>query len=254
MNKLVTVTNKEVIEKLKQENVTLLYPLKFFCIGFLEYFNIEEIDEYCLINRILTDEDLDKLEVVLKASHIKGIVFDDLGVLEVVKDMNITKILLLDHIACNHESINYYLQYVDSVVVSSDLSYDEIVKIVDLSCKPVVLSVFSLKGLMYSRRCLINNYYDYHKLPNKGALYPSIEDKKFVALSEDLGTKFYAYLYYCALELLKLDNVLFYWYNPILLEKDKIIDLVVNDSTLGIPCSKIFLDKKLIYKVGDDNA
>ena len=56
--------------------------------------------------------------------------FDDLGILDIVKDMNITKILILDHISNNTSSINSYLEYVDSIVVSSDLSEEEIRNIV----------------------------------------------------------------------------------------------------------------------------
>ena len=88
MNKLVTVTNKDYISKLKKEDVTLVYPLRFFSTGYEEYFDISDIDDFVLINRILTDSDLDKLEVMLKNSHIKGIIFDDLGMLDVIKDLN----------------------------------------------------------------------------------------------------------------------------------------------------------------------
>lgn len=254
MNKLVTVTNKEVISALKKENVTLLYPLQFFCVGYETYFDIDEIDDYCLVNRLLTDEDIEKLKDILSNSHIKGIFFDDLGVIEAIKDLNIKKVLILDHIAANHRSINYYLEYVDSVVVSSDLTKEEIVSIVNLANKPVVISVFSLKGLMYSRRNLIKNYHLYHKLPNENILNASIENKHFIAVDDEFGTKFYAYPYYNALDLLNLENVLFYWYNPILLDKDKIIKVVIHNDISNIPNDKLFLDKKTIYKVGDINA
>lgn len=254
MNKLVTVTNKEVISSLKKENVTLLYPLQFFCVGYETYFNIDEIDDYCLVNRILTDEDIEKLKETLSNSQIKGIFFDDLGVIDAIKDLNIKKVLILDHIAANYRSINYYLDYVDSVVVSSDLTKDEIENIVSLAKKEVVISVFSLKGLMYSRRNLIKNYHTYYKLPNENIINASIENKHFIAVDDELGTKFYAYPYYNALELLNLENVLFYWYNPIFLDKDKIIKLVIHNDITNIPNDKLFLDKKTIYKVGDINA
>ena len=47
MNKLVTVTNKDYISKLKKEDVTLVYPLRFFSTGYEEYFDISDID--CLL-------------------------------------------------------------------------------------------------------------------------------------------------------------------------------------------------------------
>ena len=247
MNKLVTVTNKDYISKLKKEDVTLVYPLRFFSTGYEEYFDINDIDDFVLINRILTDSDLDKLEVMLKNSHIKGIIFDDLGMLDVIKDLNITKILLLDHIANNSKSVNYYLEYVDSVVVSSDLSKEEIKLVVKNANKKVVVFAFGLKALMYSRRNLVTNYEKHFILD------ASINNKYFKFIESKEGTKVYAYPYYNALELLDLDNVLYFWYDPILLDVENIIKVLHGD-TKSIETSSIFLDKKTVYKVGDLDA
>lgn len=252
--KLVTVTNKDIISSLNRDDITLLYPLKDYSIGYTYYFNINDIDDYVLINRILTDSDLDKLNNILHESNIKGIVFDDLGILDIIKDMNITKILLLDHIACNYESINYYLEYVDSVVVSNDLTKDEIKEILDKSNKKLVVNVFGLKTLMYSRRNLVDNYNKYYKLNNKNILDTKINNKYFKVIDDLDGTKIYAYPYYDGMELLKLNNVFMYWYDPILLDNNLIKEVVLNDNISNIETSKIFLDTKTIYKVGDLDA
>ncbi len=253
MNKLVTVTNKDYISKLKKEDVTLVYPLRFFSTGYEEYFDISDIDDFVLINRILTDSDLDKLEVMLKNSHIKGIIFDDLGMLDVIKDLNITKILLLDHIANNSKSVNYYLEYVDSVVVSSDLSKEEIKLVVKNANKKVVVFAFGLKALMYSRRNLVTNYEKHFKIEENNILDASINNKYFKFIESKEGTKVYAYPYYNALELLELDNVLYFWYDPILLDVGNIIKVLHGD-TKSIETNSIFLDKKTVYKVGDLDA
>lgn len=253
MNKLVTVTNKNYISKLKKEDVTLVYPLRFFSTGYEEYFDINDIDDFVLINRILTDSDLDKLEVILKNSHVKGIIFDDLGILGVIKDLNITKILLLDHIANNSKSLNYYLEYVDSVVVSSDLSKEEIKLVVKNANKKVVVYAFGLKALMYSRRNLVTNYEKHFKIEENNILDASINNKYFKFIESKEGTKVYAYPYYNALELLVLDNVLYFWYDPILLDIENIIKVLHGD-TKSIETSSIFLDKKTVYKVGDLDA
>ena len=101
----------------------LLYPLKSYTVGYPITFDIKDIDGFVLINRILDDFDLDELDTILhEKNNIKGIVFDDLGILDIVSDLNITKILLINHYANNTRSINYYLEYVDSVVVSSDIN------------------------------------------------------------------------------------------------------------------------------------
>ncbi len=254
MNKIVTVTNKSLALKLKEKEVTLLYPLSSYCTGYEEYFDINEVDDFCLVNRILNDDDLDNLEKILKNSNIKGIVFDDLGLIQIIKDMPIVKILLLDHIACSTSSINYYLDYVDSVVVSNDLTKKEIQNITLNAKKKVVINVFGLKTLMYSRRTLVSNYEIYHDLPFKNVINASIDSKKFKIIENKFGTKFYAYPYYNALELLDLSNVLYFWYDPILLDDDKIMDIVFNNNIKNIETDEIFLNKKTVYKVGDLDA
>lgn len=255
MKKLVTVTNKEIIDSLKNEDdITLLYPLKNYTVGYTVDFNIDEINGYCLVNRILTDSELDKLDTILHNSNIKGIVFDDLGIIDIIKDLDIKKILMLDHLATNTKSINYYLEYVDSVIVSNDLALSEIKDIVNNTKRSVVVNVFGLKTLMYSRRKLLSNYEEYHKLDKEDIINATIEEKHFKIIENEYGTKFYAYPYYSALELLDLKNVLYFWYDPILLESNKIINLVLNNDISNIETTRLFLDEKTIYKVGDINA
>ena len=255
MKKLVTVTNREIIDDLRRDaKITLVYPLKSFCVGYEVEFDISEIDDYVLVNRILDDNDLDKLESILNSSNIKGIVFDDLGIIDIVANLDITKILLLDHLATNTKSINYYLEYVDSVVVSNDLTEEEIRNIVANVSKPLVINVFGLKTLMYSRRLLLSNYEMYHNLKEERIVDANIEDKYFKIVENDYGTLFYAKNYYNALCLLDLDNVLFFWYNPIFLDNEKIIKLVLDNDITDINSELLFLDKKTYYKVGDVDA
>lgn len=252
MNKLVTVTNKDY-KALMGENITLAFPLKGFCVGYEYYFDIEEINDYVLINRILNDDELDELEVILKNSKIKGILFDDLGIIDIVSKLEIKKILILDHIANNVKSVNYFLDYVDSVVVSSDLEESEIRNIVSKAKKPVVIYVFGLKGLMYSRRSLVSNYEKYHHLEEKEILNTSIDGKCFKAIDSEFGTKFYAYPYYDGTSLLNLDNIYYFWYDPILLDIKNIKEVLVGN-LIDVETSKIFLTKKTVYKVGDLDA
>ena len=255
MKKLVTVTNREIIDDLRRDaNITLVNPLKSFCVGYEVEFDISEIDDYVLVNRILDDNDLDKLESILNSSNIKGIVFDDLGIIDIVANLDITKFLLLDHLATNTKSINYYLEYVDSVVVSNDLTEEEIRNIVANVSKPLVINVFGLKTLMYSRRLLLSNYEMYHNLKEERIVDANIEDKYFKIVENDYGTLFYAKNYYNALCLLDLDNVLFFWYNPIFLDNEKIIKLVLDNDITDINSELLFLDKKTYYKVGDIDA
>ena len=80
-----------------------------------------------------------------------------------------------------------------------------------------------------------------------------IDNKYFKVIESDYGTKVYAFPYYDGTSLLDLKNVLYFWYDPILLEFQN-IKKVLNNDLSNIPCSKIFLDKKTVYKVGDLDA
>ena len=91
MNKLVVVTNSNIISDLRANNIRLLYPLKSFCVGYNTYFDINDIDDFVLVNRILDNDDIQKLDKIIHVSNIKGIVFDDLGILD---DNNIDTSLL----------------------------------------------------------------------------------------------------------------------------------------------------------------
>lgn len=255
MKKLVTVTSKKIIDDLREcTDITKVYPLKSFCVGYPLEFASEEIDGLVLVNRILDDNDLDELDNILSNNNFKGIVFDDLGIIDLVKDKDMQKILLLDHLATNTKSINYYLEYVDSVVVSNDLTKEEIMNIVNNTNKPLVVNVFGLKTLMYSRRLLLSNYQEYYKLAKDEVMEANILDKGFKIVENTYGTKFYASKYYNALELLTLANVLYFWYDPILLSDDKIVDVVLHNKVPDGISDSLFLHQATVYKVGDLDA
>lgn len=252
MKKLVTVINDELKEGLSEnKDITLLYPLKSFCVGFDKYYDINSIDDFVLVNRLLNDEELDQLSSVLENSKIKGIVFDDLGILEIIKDLPIIKIALLDHIACSTSSINAYLDYVDSVVVSTDLTREEIQNILKNAKKPLVIPVFELKRLMYSRRLLLSNYAKHYNKDKSSESIANIDDYSFIIKENEFGTCFYAKKYFNALEFLNTSNVAYFWYNLIDMSSDDALELILNnkvlvDNTLG------FLDKPTTYKLKDD--
>ena len=251
--KLVTVTSNTISDKLKNnEDIMLLYPLKSYTVGYPITFDIKDIDGFVLFNRILDDFEIDELEKQLhEKNNIKGIVFDDLGILDIVSDLNITKILLINHYANNTRSINYYLEYTDSVVVSSDITEEEIKEIVKNTIKPVVVNVFGMKDLMYSRRLLLTNYAKHYNISNKDMIDAKINDNGFKIFENEYGTYFYASKYYNALDLLDLDNVLYFWYNPVFLDDEEILDVVINNDVNNIDNDSLFLDKATTYRIGE---
>ena len=129
---IITINSLDELNNYLKLGINLFaYPLKGFCVGMPNTFLIEEIpsDGYLFINRILDNESIDKLNDILNNIKIKGIIFDDLGVLELIKNKDIEKILYLSHFNSNLESIKLYLEYVDSLIVSTDITKEELINI-----------------------------------------------------------------------------------------------------------------------------
>ena len=259
---LYIVKNKEIISKLKKVGVeNFLFPLKGFCVGFLNDYELSEIEDnsFILINRILDNKSLDKLEELLKNNKkkIKGIVYDDFGVLYIINKLklDVKTINYQNHFGTNYKSINENLKYNDSVVVSSDITYDEIKEITNNTSKPVCIFLMGYLQAMYSRRMLLKNYYDEFDLTHENSkeIYESISDNKFIMVENEYGTVGYQKNFYNGIELLDLDNILYYLINPVFLTDDEEIklieDLKNNEFNLEIDSDTGFLHKSTIYKL-----
>jgi len=260
-NYLVTVNNLDLIEKLKKVGVsTFLFPLKDYTVGFPNTYEITDIKEdnaYIFINRILPSDDIDDLRKILNnlPNNIKGIMFDDLGVLELIKELAIEKILYLNHFSTNYESINSFLEYVDSLVISTDITKEEIEVILNKTNKPLIIYGFGYVPVMYSRRMLLTNFNKHFNLENKNI--SNIKDKmannKFFAYENNFGTVLYHHLPSNSLEI-KHDNIYYYLINTAFLKDEEVLNLfnsISNDSEINIPYDRGFLDKETIYKLKD---
>ena len=250
---LFTVTSLDLIDKIKGYGINkFVYPLTFFCVGIPKTFSIKDIKEdnaYLFINRVLDTKGINQLKETLKdlPSNIKGIIFDDLGILSIIKDKPIEKILYLSHFCTNYESINYYNEYVDSVIVSTDITEEEIDTIISKSTKKVSLFTFGLIPSFYSRRTLITSYNKHYNLDKDNIMNTNINDKKFISIENEYGTMMYHYPYFNGLNLLNKDTK-YNLYFPILLSDDNILKIANNDIS-NIECDYGFLNNKTIYKL-----
>ncbi|MBR1413563.1 MAG: U32 family peptidase [Bacilli bacterium] len=261
-NILLTVTDKELLKKV--QDCTFLFPLEGFCVGYEQCFKISEIkisNAYILINRILDDKDLNVLENILKSipNNISGIIFEDLGVLELINELNLNvkKIYYMIHNGLNYQSINEYLKMVDSVIISSDITKEEINEILDKTNKPCIIYTFGLNDLMYSRRTLLSNFDRYHNLEIKRVsdITEPINNYKFKVMENDFGTIFYSGKYYYNKDLMLHKNILYNWVNPLFLDTDIVVELVsriINNQdldNLNIELDNTFLNKKSIVNI-----
>ena len=168
INYIASINNLDDINKYKKAGITtFLFALKNYSIGYEKAFNIDEINsvnekKYVLISQILDNNKIDSLKLVIKDLNVDGFIFEDIGLINILKDINKDKILFMNHFNCNYKSINEWLNYVDSVFVSNELTYDEIKEITKNVNKKIILHVFGYNQIMYSKRKLFTNYYDYN--------------------------------------------------------------------------------------------
>lgn len=251
--KLFTVTNPDLIKELKGYEIDgFVYPLTFFCVGIPVTFDVSDITEensYIFINRVLDCEAMDKLKEVLKnlPSNIKGIIFDDLGLIELLKDSKLEKILYNSHFCTNYESINYMFDYVDEIIVSTDITEEEINEIISKTKKKVSCLAFGLVPSLYSRRHLLTNYAKHEGIEEEQIKELTCQDKKFIAIENEFGMMMYHYPYFNGSRLLSKDMSINFYF-PILLNDEEVIS-VAQDNFSDINTDEGFLDTKTIYKV-----
>lgn len=262
-NYLLLVESEDLIEKLKEESsITFLFPLKEFSIGFNNTFSIDEIKynhAYIFINRLLDNDSINLLKDLLNnlPSNIEGIVFDDIGVLNILLERcsKLKKILFLNHLNCNYESINAWLDYVDSVVASPDITIEEIDETLKKSKKALTLFTFGHVNIMYSRRTLITNYNNNFKL-NEGKnslLEERVSKHKFKIIESEYGTIIYTAEPFNGLSLRGKDNVLYYLINTVYLSSEEVIDIIKSDNNLEEKYPYKYLsEKKTIYKLKEE--
>lgn len=249
---LITINNLDDIEKLRELGITkFAFPLANFCVGIPNTFFVSEIpcDGYLFINRVLDNKGIDELRIILKnlPNNIKGIIFDDLGIMELIKDLDIEKILYLSHFNTNSKSVNIYLDLVDSVILSTDITREEIEHIINNSKKGITLFTFGYTGVMYSRRLLIDNYCNFYGLEKENPITILNDNKMFLVYENEYGTYFYHNKVFNGLELMDLEAK-YYFINLAFLNTEDVIN-ALNGNISGIDSDKGFLYTETIYKL-----
>ena len=240
-NYLLLVTNNSIVSKLKGEsNITFLFPIEDFTVGIENTFKINEIDiahAYIFVNRLLDKEGIENFKSLIKnlPSNIEGIVFDDIGVLQVLNTIpnHLTKILFLNHLNSNYESINAYLDYAESVVVSTDITEEELKEILEKANKPVVIYTFGYVNIMYSRRLLLTNYNNHFK-KNASSTSNLVNDlgQDFKIVENKYGTVIYTGHPFNGLRYRGSKNVLYYLINSTFLTDEEVIEIIHSDKNL----------------------
>lgn len=262
-NKIIVNIKKlsDILDYKKVGITTFLFALKGFCVGYENEFSIEEINEldeckYLLINRVLDCKAVDELnEILKKPLNIKGIIYEDIAVYQLVKklDLDIELISFQNHFNSNCGTINFWLDRVDSVLVCNELTRNELEYITLNAKKSVCLHIYGYNQAMYSRRHLLSNFAKEFNLDkrNKNILIEKVSGMKFRAIENEYGTVLYSGNIFNGLSLLNLSNVKLFYFNTTFISHEDVIKVLSNledylDGDDG------FLNKPTIYKLKGD--
>ncbi len=235
-----------------------LFPLKGYSMGYSE-FDLEEIANakvrcYVLLNRLLKSEEIDEVAKLEFPENVLGFIVEDVGIYYALKDRNYEIFLYQNHLNNNFRTVNFWLKYFDSVVLSSDITKEEVESIVSKASKPLVMKVLEYPMIMYSRRTLVSNYEHHYSLPSKKEL--NIKEEKanidFFLKENEYGTAvFDNHLLDLRneVESLNSDNIRFYYMDTHFLDKNIVFRAIegreLDNTTTG------FFSKKTVYRIGD---
>ena len=162
------------------------------------------------------------------------------------------KIYMQNHNTTNASSINAYLEDVDSVFLSTDITKEEMMCILDKVHKPLVVPYFILVDAMYSRRTLLKNFQEEFDLlkQQEVLLHEPISNQDFLAIENAYGTVLYAKKF-VDYRFIKHKNAKYRFLNPIGLSKECVEDILMGKDLKDISNSG-FLEKETYYRLKEE--
>lgn len=274
MTKLMYMPNKKELNinvdayLLGIENLSVNMPI---------YFTLEEIKNintdseiFISLNKNMHSQDLKLLEetlIELSKLNIKGIFFYDIGVLNIVKRLNIPLVIAQEHMMTNYETINFwYNEGVEYTQISEEIKEEEIINIKKNTKSKLIVPILGYFPMFVSRRHLKENYLREFSLKDKSKINYIEKENKIYPIVDESVTTVYTNSYLNGIkEFLnfKKENIEYVLINGFLLkEEEKIINMfkTVNNENVEEYNNEIsnildnnidtfFLHKDTIYKV-----
>ena len=256
MKKGVILSNINQAKEIKDLVDAYLIPLKDLSINYTNVFTIEEIKEvqklnkevFVIINKNIENKELNKLEEVLKELdklNITGIIFYDIAIVELKKELNLKTDLVWnqEHLSTNYTSVNYwYEKGAKYAYLSSEITKKEIEEIRKNTKAKLMINAYGYIPMFTSKRHLVDNYIETFNIEEKGnKIYK--EDKYYNIKDEKNGTTVYTdYI----LNIKENINVDYYIYNSNMIDEEKFKQVLINNTEKE---ETGFLYKETIYKV-----
>lgn len=272
MSKILVIPNNKDIDKYNDKDIQgLIFSIKELSVNNSLYLNIDEFKSiikdinpkfeiWVSLNKIMHNKDLELLENTLKELdklNITGILFYDLGVLNICKrlKLNFKLCIYQDHLNASINSHNfYYKNNVQYSLITSDITIDEMLEINNNSKIKLMVMGYGYLPIFYSRRYLVSNYLEYiDKDNNRDRYYLKDKDEYYPIIEEDYGTTVYTSKPINLIKYIdKLDSMEYVILNSNYIDDDefmKVLDKYINkeidnsDNYLG------FSNTKTIYTV-----
>lgn len=268
MNNFIVIPNKkEEINILLDKNIKGLiigvkdlsvYPFELAIEDIISISNNTDKEIIIAMNKMIHNKDLDLVRSILdkvKNSNIKKILFYDLGIFNICKNMNIDKELILsqEHLNASINSNNfYYNKGINNVMITSDITKDEILDISSNTKMNIYYTVYGYLPIFYSRRYLLTNYFKYiNKDMNDNTYYIFNNDLKYMIKEYNYGTIIYSPLVNLINKIDKIKEIDNLVIDLSYTEDIDIIDKLINKENINNTYTGFF-DKKTIYKLKDE--
>lgn len=208
MSKIVVKPNKqEDLKKILKLNIDgIILPLENFAVFSSFFMSLRDIinlktpkEKIVLINKIIHNNDLASLKetlIQLENSDISKIMFYDLALYSLAKELKLTKELVIyqEHLNRSINSNNFYNKLgINYSYISSDITKEEIEQIKTNTKMQLFYLAYGRIPLFCSRRYLLTNYLKYIKKDKTDTNY-FIQDKnnKLYIEEEDNATVVYS--------------------------------------------------------------
>ncbi len=278
MTKLILIPNKK---ELTSDVDAYLLGIKDLSVNMPVYFTLEEIKKintnkeiFISLNKNMHSEDLKLLEetlIELSKLNIKAIFFYDIGVLNIVKrlNLNIPLVWAQEHMTTNYETINFWHNNgVEYTQISEEIKEEEIINIKHNTESKLIVPILGYFPMFVSKRHLKENYLRQFKLKDNSKINYIEKENKIYPIVDEKVTTVYTNCYLNGIKEflnLKKENIEYILINSFLIEEEKInkiIDMfktVTNENVeeynnkisdlLDNNVDTFFLHKDTIYKV-----
>ncbi len=252
------ILNKDIKSLIIGVKDLSIYPLELTIEEILEISSSTNKNIIIALNKMLHNKDIPLVEEVLnkiKNTNIKGIIFYDIGVLNLCHKLDINKELIIskEHLNASILSNNfYYNKGVSSSLITSDITKEELLEINNNSKINIYYTVYGYLPIFYSRRYLITNYFKYIKEDKKdNTYYIENNNQRYMLKEYNYGTIIYSPLVNLINEVKDLEEI-----NTLIIDLSytddiSIIDKYINKEVIN-NTYKGFFNTKTIYKLKDE--